>query len=255
MRRSLLLTVASLATVATVSAGLPTAASDTTISRERAGSLAVHPDPHSLVVVPAPLPGDATGTDEPAGESGSPPPGAVDPTPPPGPRDLVIAPGHSEVVGDGPTVRFIVEVEEGTGVDPSRFADSVEAIIFHARGWTGRDGISMQRVDDEPADLRITLAFPDTVDRLCRPLDTRGAYSCWNHPRALINLSRWLHGAETYGDDIANYRRYLISHEVGHGLGHGHRECPGDGEAAPVMLQQTIDLDGCERNPWPQGSP
>ena len=45
----------------------------------------------------------------------------------------------------------------------------------------------------------------------------------------------------------------MINHEVGHFLGHGHATCPADGSPASVMLQQSIDLQGCTPNAWPAG--
>ena len=51
--------------------------------------------------------------------------------------------------------------------------------------------------------------------------------------------------------DLAAYRTYQVNHEVGHYLGHGHVSCPGSDRAAPVMLQQSMDLGRCVPNSWP----
>ena len=65
----------------------------------------------------------------------------------------------------------------------------------------------------------------------------------------MINVRRWLRGAAESQLSLADYRHYVISHEVGHALGHGHVGCPGPGTVGPVMLQQTKGLDGCARTP------
>ena len=69
--------------------------------------------------------------------------------------------------------------------------------------------------------------------------------------RAVINLARWATAVPDYHGDIATYRQYVVNHEVGHALGNGHEPCPGPGQIAPVMLQQTLSLDGCVKNAWP----
>ena len=157
----------------------------------------------------------------------------------------------------GRTVRWTVESEGGLGVDTAGLATTVATVLGDARGWQTKDRVRFVNVSPAQAgkgavvDLRITLASPDTTDRLCAPLQTRGQVSCHNSGRVVLNARRWLLGAEAYGADVAAYRTYLVNHEVGHGLGHGHAYCGGSGKVAPVMMQQTYGLKGCTAWPWP----
>ncbi|GAA5026248.1 DUF3152 domain-containing protein [Terrabacter aeriphilus] len=161
----------------------------------------------------------------------------------------------------GRTVRYTVEVEGGVDVRPAEFASTVGTVLTDPRGWQARDGVRF--VDVSPAaaaagaavDLRITLASPRTTDKLCAPLETRGQVSCHNSGRVVLNLRRWVLGAEAYGSDVAGYRTYLVNHEVGHGIGHAHAYCGGPGKVAPVMMQQTYGLKGCTAWPWPTPKP
>ncbi|WP_026122486.1 DUF3152 domain-containing protein [Nocardiopsis halotolerans] len=171
--------------------------------------------------------------------------------------EFSVVEGESEVMGDGPVTTFAVEVEDGLPGEAENFTAAVEEILGDPRSW-GNDGErSMQRVDGEHADVRVLLAAPDTVDRLCAPLNTNGYVSCANGNRAIINQNRWVSGVPHFEGDLRTYRIYLINHEVGHTLGHGHVNCPGEGETAPVMQQQTLSLQGCEANGWvhPENEP
>lgn len=156
-------------------------------------------------------------------------------------------------VGEEDRVRtYRVEVEEGAGVPVEEFAAAVEAILSDPRGWTTADDVGLQRVTDpDEAELVVSLATPDIVDMLCYPLVTEGHVSCAKEGRAVINAERWHQGAPPSGLGLEDYRAYLISHEVGHLLGHDHEDCPGPGALAPVMLQQTLGIGECTPNPWP----
>jgi hypothetical protein len=164
---------------------------------------------------------------------------------------LVVVPGHSAVHGTGPLRRFTVEVEAGLPDDPEAFAAAVEGVLFDERSWGGGGRMSFQRVDSGPVAFRVTLATPRTTDALCGPLDTGGIFSCYHAGRSVLNAMRWHDGAASYRGDLASYRIYMVNHEVGHALGHGHLHCPGAGQPAPVMQQQTLKLEGCQPNGWP----
>jgi len=165
---------------------------------------------------------------------------------------FVPAPGRSAVTGTGPLRTYVVEVEEGIPVEAAELAAAVDATLADPRGWTSPGGVSLQRVGPEDApSFRVRLATPATVDAHCAPLRTNGVFSCRQGAEVMINARRWFEGAAESRLSLADYRHYVISHEVGHALGHGHVGCPAPGAVAPVMMQQTKGLDGCAANPWP----
>ncbi len=170
---------------------------------------------------------------------------------------VAIPEGALATAARGRTVRSSLEAEGGLPVDAVDFARAVATVLSDPRGWQAKDGVRFVEVapaavaKGESVDLRIALASPETTDLLCAPLQTRGQVSCHNNHRAVINLLRWQRGAEAYGSDLSGYRTYVVNHEVGHGLGHGHASCAGPGQVAPLMMQQTYGLRGCTAWPWP----
>ncbi|HEY0485726.1 MAG TPA: DUF3152 domain-containing protein [Mycobacteriales bacterium] len=167
---------------------------------------------------------------------------------------FTVAPGGTGVAGRGQLLRYQVQVEDGVGQVPAEFAATVDQTLADPRSWTAGGEWAFQRVSGGQGwkpDFVITLASPDTVDRLCSPLDTKGYTSCRVGNRVVVNLARWLLAVPEFHGDVATYRRYVVNHEVGHRLGRGHLACPQPGALAPVMLQQTLGLQGCRPNAWP----
>lgn len=169
----------------------------------------------------------------------------------------VAVPG-ADAPAPGRQVRYRVDVEGGLEAEAQAFAATVAATLRSPRGWQPADRVGFVAVSPPQAssggprlDLRISLASPKTVDRLCYPLRTNGEVSCYANGRVLVNQRRWVQGAPSYGSNLADYRTYLINHEVGHALGHGHLPCPAQGAKAPIMLQQTLGLNGCVAWPYP----
>ena len=161
-----------------------------------------------------------------------------------------VVPGSTAARGHGTLRRFTVEVEGGLRLDAFGAARAVERILASPRGWRGA-GVAFRRVSGGRVDLRIVLASPPLTDRLCAPLATRRRYSCASGSVAVLNAARWAHGARSYGGNVWGYRTYMVNHEIGHLLGHGHVGCPARGAPAPVMMQQTKGVAPCRANPWP----
>ncbi|MDO5535477.1 MAG: DUF3152 domain-containing protein [Propionibacteriaceae bacterium] len=149
-------------------------------------------------------------------------------------------------------VDYVLQVEDTTELDADEVAREVQAVFDDERGWAGYGRRTFRLVaDTESADLTIYITSPDTSDELCKPLDTGGKWNCRVEGRVVLNSDRWKYMTPTY-DDLGTYRSYLVNHEVGHFLGQGHVGCPAEGAVAPVMMQQSIALDGCVPNAWPR---
>jgi hypothetical protein len=175
-----------------------------------------------------------------------------------GAGSLSVVDGTSPVFGTGgPLQRFVVETEDGIAVDGAAFAQAVEETLADPRSWGNGGRLSFQRVGAAEAsagqyDFRVSLVSPGSMETYCPGVGTGGYTSCRYGERAVINLARWATAVPDYDGDVATYRLYVVNHEVGHALGNrAHPPCPGPGQLAPVMQQQTLGLNGCAKNPWP----
>lgn len=170
-----------------------------------------------------------------------------------------VAAEEDVVYGSGPEHTFRVHVDTLLPDESlSLFTSYVDWILSDARSWIGGNEVTWRRVaPNAPADLTIILGAPATVDDICWPLRTGGYFSCRNGDKVAINVNRWNTATDWWPASLHVYRTYVINHEVGHFLGYSHTSCPGPGELADVMQQQTKTLDGCRANGWvyPGGPP
>lgn len=181
-----------------------------------------------------------------------------------GPGEVAVAEGGSDVFGEaGQLRRYRVAVERDSGEDAAEFAEFVDETLSHDQGWASQGEYQFQRVSgSDPHDFTIYLVTSETAASMCAagglvviaPGLPEGGVSCRLAGQVILNLSRWRQSVPHYVDaevPLEVYRQMVLNHEVGHELGYGHFGCPGSGEPAPVMQQQSIRLDGCEANPWP----
>lgn len=157
----------------------------------------------------------------------------------------------------GREIKYVVQVEDSLGLDPDTVAEKVHTTLDDDRGWAPIENVSFKLiVDQNDADLVVTLATGGTVNKLCQPLDTENTWGCRSSNTVNLNADRWLYATQSYeGVDLEIYRTYLINHEIGHFLGHGHLNCPAQDGLAPVMQQQSMSLQGCLPNGWPANDP
>jgi Protein of unknown function (DUF3152) len=168
---------------------------------------------------------------------------------------LQVVPVAGTVAARSKVQRYRVEVEGGLPFPAAAFARTVSTVLNDRRSWGRGGAMSFHQVVSGPVDFTVVLGSPTFTDKVCLEsgMDTGGRVSCYarNRDAVMLNAVRWGSGAPAYGKDVASYRIYLVNHEVGHALGHGHTRCPGAGRPAPIMVQQTKGVGSCRPNPWP----
>lgn len=133
--------------------------------------------------------------------------------------------------------------------DIAEFRSQANATLNDSRGWA-RMGVAFKEVSNGGM-FTLTLSEANLMTSFA---GCSVEYSCRSGHFVVINQDRWLGATSSWnqaGGSLRDYRHMVINHETGHWLGHDHEHCGGPGQPAPVMQQQSIDLQGCTFNPWP----
>jgi hypothetical protein len=120
----------------------------------------------------------------------------------------------------------------------------VMTYLNHPDGWA-RHGYFFEPVESGERVL-IRLSSSQTIGSIC--VDSNLSCAELGGRFMYLNADRWFHGASASKLDLDAYRMYMVSHEIGHILGHDHVQCPCRDCPAPIMMQQTLGIGQCKPN-------
>lgn len=121
-------------------------------------------------------------------------------------------------------------------------------------GWSLGGSIAFLRVPSG-GDFTLWLSAPQHLPSFSSGCST--TYSCRVGRNVIINEARFRGGSDAWnatGASLRDYQHMVVNHETGHWLGFGHASCPGPGQLAPLMQQQSKSMQGCRPNAWPTAS-
>lgn len=150
------------------------------------------------------------------------------------------------------TVTYDVSTRGAVSASLSEFKLQANQTLNDARGWTRMN----VRFVEVASGGQFSLVLASAAEVGAVP-GCGSDYSCRSGRYVLINQDRWMGATSSWnsaGGSLRDYRHMVINHETGHWLGHDHESCGGAGQPAPVMQQQSMDLQGCSFNPWPLAS-
>ncbi|WP_101523870.1 DUF3152 domain-containing protein [Nocardioides houyundeii] len=156
-------------------------------------------------------------------------------------------------VGVRRVVTYDVQTRGRVVADLRAFQGLAQATYDDPRGWRN-GGVAFRRVAHGG---QFTLVLAEAAQVAAFSPVCSSTWSCRVGRYVVINQDRWQHASPAWnaaGLSLRDYRHLVVNHETGHWLGRGHRGCPGRGQRAPVMMQQSKGTQGCTFNPWPTPS-
>lgn len=157
----------------------------------------------------------------------------------------------SQRTGSHMTITYDVQTRGNITANLAEFKHQANETLNDARGWS-RLNVGFREVSSD-GQFTLVLSEASQVPSFS-PGGCGAEYSCRVGRYVIINQDRWLTATPSWnnaGGSLRDYRHMVVNHETGHWLGHGHSQCGGAGQPAPVMQQQSMNLQGCTFNPWP----
>lgn len=167
------------------------------------------------------------------------------------PAWLVTAQTPAPVVAPATIVTYTIATRGNITADINEFTAQVNETLNSPSGWS-RLGVRFDRVETGGRFIVWLSEASQMMSFSATGCDE--TLSCRVGVNIVINQDRWSGATDAWnsaGRSLRDYRSYVVNHEVGHWLGHGHRSCAGAGQPAPTMQQQSVGLQGCTPNPWP----
>lgn len=128
---------------------------------------------------------------------------------------------------------------------PVQLGYSIGIYLNDPNGWA-KHGYFFEPVDAYERVL-IRLSMASTVKQICGSSENLSCAELGGR-FMYLNADRWFNGASASKLPLEDYRQYMVSHEIGHILGHEHVKCPCKNCPAPIMMQQTKGIGNCRPN-------
>lgn len=140
-----------------------------------------------------------------------------------------------------PTVYYRTSVDPDVKYSEERFAREIAIYLADPDGWA-----QFYEFVEHSRGKHIRLCLPSTLKTEgCKDDELSCAILGGN--QIWLNFGRWMNGSKASRLPLERYRQYMVTHEMGHSLGHDHVQCPGSGPA-PLMMQQTLGIGKCTPN-------